>query len=380
MTRTRLAAAALSAAVVGLTLSLAPAVSIAAPDTGVRPATPTVEWADSGADFATLDPRNPVLPEGWSWWAGQDPDEDVSLEDVVDFGADGVANNGTEPLVALFHGSSEPLAPSALPELVDDASVEIGARASFSLLATQVESGDTLANSIGVTAVDGVNGADTRWTFGPNEPVDTPTLAQQLEDQGYVIDGYALLLGDGFTPPAEPTEPEVPVDPQDPPVLLLSELAEVSALADEETPSSAVAAAAAPIEGAASVRFADLTTYFTPQPSSVLTLATTSVTAAQATTVGIPFSASGFAPGETVTVGLSAGQSGNEVPDVSFVADAAGAVSGTVVLPADLATVGSFSLVLIGSSSGQAAFAAFEITSGAAPVAVPVPAPATFAG
>lgn len=379
MTRTRLAAAALSAAVVGLTLSLAPAVSIAAPDTGVRPATPTVEWADSGADFATIpqtDGPSIEVPRGWSW-AAFGVAEGTRLDDVVDFSAAGVANNGTSPQVVLLHGLDESIAPAALPALVDDAVVETGEGTAFGLVISR--SDDLGQEAVPVGAIGGVQGSATLWEGPEGEPVDTTTLAQEMTDRGYVVVGYLLILGDRPLP-AEPTEPEVPVDPQDPPVLLLSELAEVSALADEEAPSSAVAAAAAPVEGAASVRFADLTTYFTPQPSAVLTLATTSVTAAQATTVGIPFSASGFAPGETVTVGLSAGQSGNEVPDVSFVADAAGAVSGTVVLPADLATVGSFSLVLIGSSSGQAAFAAFEITSGAAPVAVPVPAPATFAG
>lgn len=379
MTRTRLAAAALSAAAIGLTLSLAPAVSIAAPDAGVRPATPTVEWADSAADFATIaqtDGPSIEVPRGWSW-AAFGVAEGTTLDDVVDFGAAGVANNGTSPQVVLLHGLDESIAPAALPALIDDSVVETGEGTAFGLVISR--SDDLGQEAVPVGAIGGVQGSATLWEGPEGEPVDTATLAQEMTDRGYVVAGYLLILGDRPFP-AEPTEPEAPVDPQDPPVLLLSELAEVSALADEETPSSAVAAAAAPIEGAASVRFADLTTYFTPQPSAVLTLATTSVTAAQATTVGIPFSASGFAPGETVTVGLSAGQSGNEVPDVSFVADAAGAVSGTVVLPADLATVGSFSLVLIGSSSGQAAFAAFEITSGAAPVAVPVPAPATFAG
>lgn len=379
MTRTRLAAAALSAAVVGLTLSLAPAVSIAAPDTGVRPATPTVEWADSAADFATIpqtDGPSIEVPRGWSW-AAFGVAEGTTLDDVVDFSAAGVANNGTSPQVVLLHGLDESIAPAALPALVDDAVVETGEGTAFGLVISR--SDDLGQEAVPVGAIGGVQGSATLWEGPEGEPVDTTTLAQEMTDRGYVVVGYLLILGDRPLP-AEPTEPEVPVDPQDPPVLLLSELAEVSALADEEASSSAVAAAAAPIEGVASVRFADLTTYFTPQPSAVLTLATTSVTAAQATTVGIPFSASGFAPGETVTVGLSAGQSGNEVPDVSFAADAAGAVSGTVVLPADLATVGSFSLVLIGSSSGQAALAAFEITSGAAPVAVPVPAPATFAG
>lgn len=378
MTRTRLAAAALSAAVVGLTLSLAPAVSMAAPDTGVRPATVTVQWADSEADFAAVeqtDGQGILVPQGWSW-AAFGAAEGTTLEDVVDFSAEGVANNGTSPQVVLLHGLDESIAPAALPTLVDDAAVEIGEGTAFGLLIAPVD--DPARETAPVVAIGGVNGSATVWAGPENEPVDTATLVQEMTNRGYIVIGYLLVLGDRPFP-AEPTEPEVPVDPQDPPVLLLSELAEVSALADE-APSAAVAAAAAPVEGAASVRFADLTTYFTPQPSAVLTLATTSVTTAQATSVGLPFSASGFAPGETVTVGLSAGQSGNEVPDVSFVADAAGAVSGTVVLPADLATVGSFSLVLIGSSSGQAALAAFEITSGAAPVAVPVPAPATFAG
>lgn len=379
MTRTRLAAAALSAAVVGLTLSLAPAVSMAAPDTGVRPATPTVEWADSGADFATIDQTDGegiLVPRGWSW-AAFGAAEGTTLEDVVDFTAEGVANNGTSPQVVLLHGLDESIAPAALPALVDDAAVEIGEGTAFGLLIAPVDDPD--GTTVPVVAIGGVNGSATVWEGPEGEPVDTATLVQEMTSRGYAVVGYVLVLGNRPFP-AEPTEPEVPVDPQEPPVLLLSELAEVSALADEEAPSSAVAAAAAPVEGAASVRFADLTTYFTPQPSAVLTLGTTSVTTAQAATVGIPFSAAGFAPGETVTVGLSAGQSGNEVPDVSFVADAAGLVSGTVVLPADLATVGAFSLVLIGSSSGQAAFAAFEITSGAAPIAVPVPAPATFAG
>ncbi len=380
MTRTRLAAAALSAAVVGLTLSLAPAVSMAAPDTGVRPATPTVEWADSGADFATIDQTDGegiIVPQGWSW-AAFGSAEGTALEDVVDFTAEGVANNGTSPQVVLLHGLDESLAPEALPALVEDAAVEIGEGTSFGLLIAPVDDPD--GTTVPVVAIGGVNGSATLWEGPEGEPVDTATLVQEMEGRGYDVVGYVLVLGDRPLP-VEPGEPEVPVDPQDPPVLLLSELGEVSALADDAASSSAaVAVAAAPAEGAASVRFADLTTYFTPQPSAVLTLGTTSVTTAQATSVGIPFSASGFAPGETATVGLSAGQSGNEVPGVSFVADAAGAVSGTVVLPADLATVGSFSLVLIGSSSGQAAFAAFEITSGAAPVAVPVPAPATFAG
>jgi len=374
VTRTRFGAAALCAAVLGLTASLAPAASIAAPDATVRPATPSVTWADSADDFApfAVEDRPDYTPANEWAWTAFDSSPEAGLGDYVDFTAEGVSSNGTTQ-VALVHGLPAPIEGSALPAVIDDAAIDAGADTMFGLLiaSTEQESGfGTL-----LPALEGLNGAATLWPGREGGSVDTATLAQQLAGD-FVVTGYVVVLG-GSPLLEESVDPEVPVDPENPPVLL-SELLPESVVVD--APVTALRAAAPAEAGVSSLRFGPLTTYFTPQPTAALTLGRSSFTVVQATTTGIPVAATGFAPGETVTVGLSRGFSGDEVPGVTFVADADGAVSGTVVLPSDLATAGELSLVLIGASSGQSAFAAFDLTAGGAPVAVPVPGRATFTG
>ncbi|MFS0852042.1 hypothetical protein [Microbacterium sp. 179-I 3D4 NHS] len=366
MTRTRFTAAALSAAVLGLTAALIPTASIAAADpVATPPASPQVTWAD-GPDHFT--PFDGAITDEWRWLAPFSSEED-SLGDFAAFDANGVHGNGVDPL-ALVHGFPKPVQPAAVPALIAGASANAGPAVTVGLLVSDtVVDTDVPSQSFRtVFAAEGLQGPATQWDGYGDGTVSTAVLAQLLDEEEATVLGYFVSF------PSAPVRTDDPgaedADPSDEQFLeLLSAPAGV-----------ALRAAVPDFAGIADLRFGDLTTYFTPQPTAALTLARASFTSVQASTTGIPVSGTGFAPGETVTVGLGTGQSGGEIEGVTFVADADGNVSGTVVLPAGLEPGDFYTLALVGASSGQFASNAFAIAAAAAPVAVPVPGEATFTG
>lgn len=368
MTRSRLTVAAVSAAALGLAAVLVPTASIAEPITETPPASAQVIWADGADDFSTVDGDGETFSfpkDAWSWTAPVI--DDAALTDYATFDANGIASNGTSAF-AVIRGLSKPVSGTDLPAVLAEASLNAGPDVTFAVF---LGSADGTSADVVVPAVGGLNGTDTQWGAG-NETMDTAEFAGTLGESNLVIVGYLLSFA-GNIPSPSPS-PTVTEDPEEEVGIPLLQLL--------SAPSQGISARAAEpgVNGAASLRFGDLTTYFTPQPAAALMLARASYTPVQASTTGIPVTGSGFAPGETVTVGLSTGQSGSDVPGVTFVADADGNVAGVVVLPAEFATPGEYSLVLVGSSSGQFAASALVITAGAAPVAVPVPGEATYTG
>jgi hypothetical protein len=369
----RFTAAALSAAALGLAAVLVPTSSIAEPIPETPAATPTVIWADAAEDITQLNPvvqDGFVIPNEWHWTALSES-TDRPFSDFATFGPDGLTSTEAATF-ALIHGLPAPIQPADLAPIAADASTNSGAGGQVGIFVQRAGvEGSTEGGTI--AAVGGFNGADTQWVGYEGGTVSTDVLIEQLTDEGFVVTGYFVIF-----PGSGPIETTPPVDEENPPVLRLSDVLSDTDLS-ESAPNAAARAVVPAETGIASYRFGDLTTYFTPQPTAVLTLARASFTAVEASTTGVPVTGSGFAPGETVTVGLSSGQSGSEVEGVTFLADADGNVSGTVVLPAGL-EVGEYSLVLVGSSSSQFAASALVITAGGAPVAVPVPGRANYAG
>lgn len=395
--RSRIAAAAVGATVLGLSAALVPSVSTAVPVSTVPAASSTVLWTDSATDFAAL-PATATADSLTDRWYGAaytafNGDGTVttsSIDTAGTFGPDGFTLNQQAP-VALAHGFETPLQPADLPAALRDAHVDATGNSNFAVFVQYPGTDEALARFAASDVPSGLDGVDTLW--GPDGTENsTADFVAQLEQQGATIVGYGEYLGlsiEGSTAGQEsaPTDESTPNDESTPdaaPGDQFSTLA-APAVGDAADPAAGEAAAApAAIAAApaslASITFADTTTYLTPQPTAALTVGSASVSATQATTTGTAVSGTGFAPGETVTVGLVAGQAGNEVPGVTFVADADGNVSGTVVLPTGLAPPGSYELVLLGRSSAQRAAAALTITADPAAVAVAVPAKATFTG
>nr|WP_314841749.1 hypothetical protein [uncultured Microbacterium sp.] len=378
MIRPRFAAAALSAAVLGLTAVLVPTASIAEPVTAVPAASAEVIWADAADEFSVFAPgpvaSDFVIPNEWQWTA-LETSPNTALGEYATFDANGLNSKDLAPL-AIVHGLPAPVAPSDLASALADASDNAGANAQVGLFAQPANPDEPLFPVQTLYTVGGFNGADTLWTIGGNEPWSTEELAARLVEADAVVTGYFVTFFGVTQPPVDEETVDPPVEQPELNRQLQSELF----TAPEGMP--ALRAAAVPgASGIASIRFGDLTTYFTPQPTATLTLERPSYTTTESSTTGITVSATGFAPGEVVTVGVGRGQSGDEVPGVTFVADADGNVSGTVVFPVDFVGVGDFyTLALVGSSSGQFASSPFAITAGGAPVAVPVSGEADYAG
>jgi hypothetical protein len=313
------------------------------------PASPQVIWVDSAEDF------EPVGSSGLEQWGVISSNS--SLDGIAAFDENGLTSITNDPFL-LVRFLAEPIGAAALPGVVADASTDAG---------PAVTAGIITSASGFIPAENGLQGTGTLWP----DPLggasrSTEDLADDLEANGEAVTGYFVAFNLNTA------------------VLLTAEGSETSEqmvdLLAAESNNFAARAAVPATSGIASIRFGDLTTYFTPQPTPVLILARASFTSVQASTTGIPVSGSGFAPGETVTVGLGTGQSGGEVEGVAFVADADGNASGTVVLQAGLEPGTFYTLALVGSSSGQVASNPFTITAGAAAVAVPVPGEATFTG
>jgi hypothetical protein len=398
--RSRITAAAVGVSVLGVTAALVPTVSNAADDTVVA-ATPHVTWADSAADFTRidLDAERPVIPAGWSWFgldatAGQAEDAD-SLDDVATFGADGISAK-PDTAVYLLHGFTDTVTPTELPAVVEGARSAAGESTVVGLLVADASDPKTVVTTAYAEA--GLTGDDTTWAYEDDGSESTADLATDLAGDHRVVFGYVVGLAGAQSDTAEPEPTATPTAtptagptatptgaPTATPTAPTSDSLErfLPTEAAAAAPSARVVrAAVAPSDtGIASLRIDDTTSYFTPQPTAAVALAARSLTVTQATTTGFRVTGSGFAPGETVSVGLAQGQSAVELPG-TLLADADGKVAGTVVLPA-ATTAGDRSLVLVGASSGQRAAVGITVTadpSAVAPVATPVTGRATFTG
>lgn len=381
MTRSRLAVASLSAAALGIAAVLVPTASIAEPITEMPAASAQVIWADAADEFVytQLDGGLIELADEWRWTVPFGAPS-TSLGDYGTFDENGFTANGSAP-VAFVHGVSAPIPGSEFEAFIENSATNAGAQ-----VLTGVFYAEPGEESVALVAqsVDGVHGADTQWYVSGNVPLTTAEFAVSLDESGAQVVGYFVIF------PGQPIElPEPPTEQEVPP----TEQPNVELLAAPETPEdattfedlltahntdAALRAAVPAAGGIASLRIGDLTTYFTPQPTAALALSSASITVAQATTTGFTVSGSGFAPGEIVSSGIGTGAMGDSLPD-TFIADADGNVSGTIVLPAAWAAAGDYFIVLVGESSGQVASSALAIT-GAAPVAVPVPGEATYTG
>jgi len=139
------------------------------------------------------------------------------------------------------------------------------------------------------------------------------------------------------------------------------------------------------------VAFGDETTYFTPEARG--TLIPTTITLSALRTTGITIEATGYFPGETVSVAFvpEGTQGASPIDGLVFTADANGAIAGQVVVPADVAPdAGTYVLSLVGDTSVIVLASDVIVTADAAvapvpagptaPVAVPVRANAAFTG
>lgn len=378
MTRSRLAVASLSAAALGIAAVLVPTASIAEPITETPAASAQVIWADAPEDFTPFAPTELdgefAIADEWQWTAFAGT-EGSTLSDFGTFDANGFTSNGSSP-IGLVHGLPASVSGDEFIAFMENSSTNSGA---------EVETGVFIAGDgiespqvTTIATVDGFRGVSTQWGAG-EVGMSTEQFGSELAESGYaVIAYYAILPGDA------PVITSPPADPSNPPVLRQAAPSVLDAAPTFEERLAAqgggvaLRAAAVPAAGIASFRIGDLTTYFTPQPTAALTLSSASITVSQATTTGFTVSGSGFAPGEIVSSGIGTGAMGDSLPD-TFIADADGNVSGTIVLPAAWAAAGDYFIVLVGESSGQVASSALAIT-GAAPVAVPVPGEATYTG
>ncbi|WIB36311.1 hypothetical protein [Curtobacterium sp. MCJR17_043] len=430
MLRSRIAAAAVGATVLGVTAGLVPSVSGA---TSFAALPPVVTWADGADDFARLAPESTdlSLPDGWSWFGGaiESGDAARSLDDVVDFGQDGLTVHD-DSSVFLLHPTTRPVVPELLQSVVADATAATGDNALVGLIVADESDPDVLATT--AFALEGLHGADTTWAYTDSGEETTSELAADLASDHRVVTGYFVaLIGSDIlsidpgtvepgteepgteepgteAPGTEPTDapttaptdapthrrqrrrtpptsaPTAPTTPLDDTLRrLLPQVTEGAAAegaaAFRATADADAAAAAAADAHIASLRFDDTTTYFTPQPTATATVADPELTVAEATSTGFAVSGSGFAPGERISVSLTVSETGAVFP-VGPVADADGAFTATVVLPAGT-VAGPGNLELLGTASGQVAAPGIRITDGAvAPVATPVPGRATFTG
>lgn len=384
MTRSRLAVASLSAAALGIAAVLVPTASIAEPITETPAASAQVIWADAADEFSeiSLSGAEFTLLDAWQW-AAAETSTGSTLADYGTFGENGFTVNESSA-VALLHGLPAPIAGADLADFVADSATNAGPEVLTGILVAKTsESTPEASQAASIWTVDGFHGEDTLWQAGEGG-ISTDELATDLSAGGVSVIGYIVLF-----PGPLPTVVPVPEDdsasenePQ-PELLRSNGLLDDTQTLDElfaaQSGGAALRAAAVPdAAGIASFRIGDLTTYFTPQPTAALALSSASITVSQATTTGFTVSGSGFAPGEIVSSGIGTGAMGDSLPD-TFIADADGNVSGTIVLPAAWAAAGDYFIVLVGESSGQVASSALAIT-GAAPVAVPVPGEATYTG
>lgn len=379
MSRSRIVAAGVGVAALGIATVLVPAVSSADQAAVAAPAG-TVRWVDSASDLTQLS-ADPSAPLGDRWYGASFGTGDGSgslpvrpVSDAATFGPTGLTLDGASPVV-LAHGFAKPMPASALPAAFDGAAVRATGSSNFAVL-VQFPDSQPIAEFPSSNAVSGVDGANTTWgpdgasvstqefatgssgTTRPSSGSRVPR-ARDRGQRGPGVDEHRSVgraAGTLLAPEAGTPEPGA-------------------------TTSGSPLAAAPRVSRAAvrttlqSITFDDVTTDFTPQPTAQASVPTTTLTRAAATTTGTPVSGSGFVPGETVRVAVAQGNRAEEITGTTFVADAAGNVAGTVVLPAGFVTgAGTYDLVLVGDASAQTASVAITVTGDPA---VPVAAPAT---
>jgi len=400
--RSRITAAAVGATVLGVSAALVPTVSTALVTSSTASA--IVTWTDSADDFTAAPTGTFPLTDQWYWASVNDLGGGGSITDHATLDEDGLSVSEGEA-VALVRGLNTPVAPDAVPALAAGISMTTTGATTFGLA---VQAGDdstaqsvVFATDAPVTDGGGTVSGTSNWIDPTTGDVEsTAELAADLRDADAEIVGYVVYVGidiaGGITPPPTgPTETPAPTDQPTPAPTV------DGAPAPTGLPGTELKSLAAPLEvtgqalaadasgSISALRVDDTTTYFTPQPTATAELLTPTATLTAATTTGVRIQGSGFAPGETVGAGVGTDAQGTEIPGVAFRADAAGNVSGTIVLPADFVnTAGAYSVGLVGASSAQAAQAALTVTAdpaaagdaGTAPVAVPVPGTANFTG
>lgn len=403
MHRTRIAAVGFGVVALGVAAVLVPSVS-SAEQSAVAAPVGTVRWVDRPAAVTTL-PDGTLRGLGDRWYGAffgaRNGDGTVPIRPLTDaatFEPAGLTLDGAAPAV-LVHGFATPVQPSALPDAFDGAAVDATGRTNFAVL-VQYPGQDPIAAFPSSAATSGVDGAATTW--GPDgAAVDTAHFAAQLEQNHATIVGYAEYLGLAIEGSASADSTARSLDAASAPGA--GDTATTSATGTPTgaatapavgtaAPAASTRAAATPAPQAAavattlrSITFDHVTTEFTPRPTARVTVPSTTLTRTAATTTGTAVSGSGFVPGETVRVAVAQGDRADEVADTTFVADADGAVSGRVVLPASFVTgAGTYSLVLVGVASAQTASVALTVTGDpAVPAAVPatpVRTTATFTG
>lgn len=393
MLRSRIAAAAVGAVALGVSAALVPAVSNAETPATTPTASPVVTWKDAAGDFTRVAVAD-TIPLNQNWYFADLADDSAkSITDIATLDEDGLSVSDGDA-VGLVHGLTAAVDGKNLPKLVAAASAKTTGATSIGLV-LQEKGTDTAQRA--VVAADGLQGADTTWIDPEESGTETTSeLAAQLQEDGTTVVGTIVYLGIDVAPtpaPAPTTPPATETPAPDATDTPAPDATDTPAPAPTETPAPATDAPA-PLElrsqssrlaadasaSISALTVGDTTTYFTPQPTAAVKLLATSATVTEATTTGIRVQGSGFAPGEVVTAGVGTSEQGTELPG-SLVADEDGNVSGTVVLPADFVVdPGTYTVTLIGASSGQSASTTVTVTADPAAVAVPVPGTATFTG
>ena len=398
MSRSRIVAAGVGVAALGIASVLVPAVSSADQGAVAAPAH-TVEWVDGASDVTAL--RNTQLTTLGDRWYGAsfgvgNGDGSVParpLSDAATFGPAGLTLDQSAPVV-LAHGFATPMQPSALPAAFAGAAVHATGNTNFAIL-VQFPGQQPIAEFPSSNAVSGVDGTDTTW--GPDgASTDTTGFAAQLQQEHATIVGYAEYLGlsiEGSRAGQSSERLVAPTSDAAPDPTGSATPAPTSPATPAQTSTTAAAAARADVAQAPraaaatlrSITFDDVTTLFTPQPSARVVVPSATLSRTAATTTGTLVTGTGFVPGETVRVAVAQGDRADEIAGTTFTAGGTGAVAGRVVLPSDFVTdPGRYDLVLVGDSSSQTATVSLTITgvptTPAAVPATPVRTTATFTG
>jgi hypothetical protein len=399
--RSRITAAAVGATVLGVSAALVPTVSTALVTSTAASA--IVTWTDSADDFTAAPTGTFPLTDQWYWASVTDLDGGGSITDHATLDEDGLSVSEGEA-VGLVRGLNEPVPASSVPALAAGISMTTTGATSFGL-AVQ-EGGDASAQTV-VFATDapetgdgvGISDGTSNWIDPATGEVESTTeLTADLEAADAQVVGYVVYVGidvaaDTTAPPTpEPTETPAPTD-EPTPAPTVDGTPAPSAL-----PSSELKSLAAPLEAngqslaadasgsISALRIDDTTTYFTPQPTATID-APTSVRVSQ-TLTGFQVTGAGFAPNESVAATITQGGETYSIRTNASVADDEGDIVVVVVLPEGAVSAGAYTATLEGRSSSQTASAdgtfiadpAAAGDPGTAPVAVPVPGTANFAG
>jgi hypothetical protein len=330
---------------------------------------------------AQLTPNPDVLPtgSGWNVYTG------IGIAAPA-FGIDGVSTPAptTESpfsVFALTHATTAPI--GSLADIVTQGSIVSSGLVLPIFVVSDGTQSEIVTPELGSSSdpdatAQSFFAADAQWSVAPYEQT-TPTSVQttgtisevqaalQASSATWSITGYGIEGIDVSTFPSAQVRSLAQSDSA------LAPLADVA-------PNAAAASDTAATVATLSVDNA--TTHFTPTPT--LTLGATSTTVSAFSTTGVTVTATGFLPGETVSSAYATDASGDTLP-ATFVADAGGNVSGTVVGPAGIAA-GNYSIVLVGETSAVSVSTPLAVTADPA-VAIPtaqvpvaVRAAATFAG